>query len=125
MSKLQVIISCMFLLILALSHSVNAEIISENIELNYNNILVVDNYSPKRKSGMIRIKACAYCQAENLKLDEHSVLILKDQQVSMNNLLHTRLKYPSKSVRIQYNRLDNTVSYIRWQPNQDQKEGLL
>lgn len=125
MRNLHLTITCLFLLITTSAHSANAEIISKNIELNYNNILVVDNYSSKRKTGMIRIKACPYCQAENLKLDEHSVLILKDQQVSMNNLLHTRLKYPSKSVRIQYNRLDNTVSYIRWQPNQDQKEGLL
>lgn len=112
-------------LLLFLTSLSYGEIISNNLTLKYNDILVVDNYSSQRKSGLIRVKTCPNCERENLKLDENSILIVKGKQVSMNNLLHTRLKYPSKAVRIQYNRKDKTVSYIRWQLTQSQEKGLL
>jgi len=102
-----------------------ADIISRNVILKYSDVQVVDNYSAEKESGLIRIKLCSNCNAKKLRLDENSILIFEGEEIALSSLLYTRLKYPSKAVRIQFNNLDNTVSYIRWSQSEEQEKGLL
>ncbi len=117
-----------FLLVLAnvvLINASHAEIISQNLMVKHNDIQVVDNYSTKKMSGLIRVKSCSGCKAQELILDGDSIFLFQGQQLGMNVLLYTRLRYPSNQVRIQFNQRDKTVSYIRWMPSDDQEKGLL
>lgn len=102
-----------------------ADIISRNVILKYSDVQVVDNYSAEKESGLIRIKLCSNCNAKKLRLDENSILIFEGEEIALSSLLYTRLKHPSKAVRIQFNNLDNTVSYIRWSQSEEQEKGLL
>ena len=117
-----------FLLAMAngiLLNASQAEIISQNLVVKHNDIQVVDNYSAKKMSGLIRVKSCSGCKPQELILDGDSILLFQGQPLGMDVLLYTRLRYPSNQVRIQFNQRDNTVSYIRWMPSDDQEKGLL
>ena len=102
-----------------------AEIISQNLMIKHSDIQMVDNYSTEKKLGRIRVKSCSDCGTQELILDGDSIFLFQDHQLEMNALLYTLLRYPSNQVRIQFNQRDNTVSYIRWMPNDDQEKGLL
>lgn len=110
---------------LLISGASQGEIISRNVMLKHSDLHIIKNYSVTSKNGLIRISPCENCNAKEFILDDGSILIFDGRQVSMERLLYTRFKYASDSVRIQYNSLDNTVSYIRWSQSKEQEKGLI
>ena len=106
-------------------NTAHAEIISYNLVLKHSDIQVVDNYSEYKGSGLIRVRPCSTCNKQELIIDRDSILLFGGEQLGMDVLLYTHLRYPSDQVRIQYNQRDNTVTYIRWMPNDEQEKGLL
>lgn len=105
--------------------SAHAEIISSNLMIKHRDIQVVDNYSEYKGTGLIRVQPCSTCDKQELIIDRDSIFLFGSEQLGMDLLLYTHLRYPSDQVRIQYNLRDNTVTYIRWMPNDEQEKGLL
>ena len=106
-------------------NTAHAEIISYNLVLKHSDIQIVDNYSEYKGSGLIRVQPCSSCNKQELIIDRDSIFLFGSEQLGMDVLLYTHLRYPSDQVRIQYNTRDNTVTYIRWMPNAEQEKGLL
>lgn len=117
--------SLLLLVQITVLNTAHAEIISYNLMLKHSDIQVLDNYSEQKGSGMIRVKPCSSCDKQELIIDSESILLFGGEPLGMNVLLYTHLRYPSDQVRIQYNQRDNTVSYIRWMPSDEQEKGLL
>ncbi|NRA25584.1 MAG: hypothetical protein HRU08_14155 [Oleispira sp.] len=92
----------------------HAKIVSRNLTLSHHNIQVVDNYSAEKNIGLIRVKRCYNCKKMELILDNNTRFTVANKITNLENLLHIRLSQPSKAVRIQYNDIDKTVSFIHW-----------
>lgn len=104
----------LFLLIFA--PLLHADVLSRNLTVNSNKITIVENYSPEKQFGSMKVKLCNSCPAKSLSINDTSIFILNGKNQPAEKILKTRLTQPSKAVRIQYNHEDNSVTYIRWNP---------
>jgi hypothetical protein len=104
------------LLLIVFTSLSQADVLTKNLTVNSNKIAIIENYSSEKKHGLIHVKLCNSCPVNALTLDAKSIFILDGKNQSAEKILHTGLTQPSKSVRIQYNHEDNSISYIRWNP---------